>query len=254
MPYFTYNGKNIYYKETGQGAPLLFLHGNTASSNMFGEIPEEFLPDYKVVLIDFLGHGQSDRLERFPADLWFDQACQVITLLREKGWDNVCLIGSSGGAQVAVNAALEAPELVKKVIADSFEGEFPLKAFTQNVVEDRAQSKLDPGARMFYQYMHGEDWESVVDNDTQAIEEHDRTIGEFFHKPLETLKPQILFTGSREDEFISAVDPAYFETVYGGMIKKIGHGRMHLFPTGGHPAMLSNPEEFIRLSREFLNQ
>ncbi len=254
MPYFTYKDKNVYYKETGEGAPLLFLHGNTASSNMFEELYREYLPEYRVVLIDFLGHGQSDRLERFPADLWFDEACQVITLLHERNWDRVCLIGSSGGAQVAVNVALEAPELVDKVIADSFEGEFPLKAFTQNVVEDRACSKLDESTRMFYQFMHGQDWESVVDNDTRAIEEHDRTIGKFFHKSLETLKPRILFTGSRGDECISAEDPDYFETVYGGMIEKIGHGRMHLFPTGGHPAMLSNPEEFILLSKAFLKE
>ncbi len=252
MPYFTYNEKNVYYKETGEGIPLLLLHGNTASSNMFGEVAEEYLPDYKVVLIDFLGHGQSDRLECFPTDLWFDEALQVIALIREKGWENVCLIGSSGGAQVALNVALEAPELVNKVVADSFEGEFTLKAFTENVVEDRAQSKLDQGTRMFYQFMHGDDWESVVDNDTRAIEEHDRTIGRFFHKPLESFKPQILFTGSREDEFISAVDPDYFDTVYGGMIKKMGHGRIHLFPSGGHPAMLSNAEAFVRLSKEFL--
>lgn len=251
MPYFTYNQKNVYYKETGEGTPLLLLHGNTASSNMFGAIPDAYLPDYKVVVIDFLGHGQSDRLESFPTDLWFDEACQVITLIREKGWENVCLIGSSGGAQVAVNVALEAPELVKKVIADSFEGEFTLKSFTQNVAEDRAQSKLDPGARMFYQSMHGEDWESVVDNDTRAIEAHDRTIGRFFHTPLENLVPQILFTGSKEDEFISAVAPDYFETVYNGMINKIGHGRIYLFPTGGHPAMLSNAEEFVQLSKTF---
>ena len=32
MSYFNYYGKNIFYTETGNGEPCIFLHGNTASS------------------------------------------------------------------------------------------------------------------------------------------------------------------------------------------------------------------------------
>ena len=36
MPYFKYKNKNIYYEERGNGSiPVVFLHGNTASSKMF---------------------------------------------------------------------------------------------------------------------------------------------------------------------------------------------------------------------------
>lgn len=40
----------------------------------------------------------------------------------------------------------------------------------------------------------------------------------------------------------------------GVMIKKIGHGRIHLFIEGGHPAMLTSPTEFFELSMEFFKQ
>lgn len=254
MAFFRFEDKNVYYSEMGEGTPLLMLHGNTASSNMFAEVAGAYAGNYKVILIDFLGHGQSDRLERFPADLWFYEARQVIAFLREKQYTKVHVIGSSGGALVAVNVALEAPELVDKVIADSFEGEKTLKAFTENVVEDREKSKEDEGARMFYRYMHGDDWEQVVDNDTRAIAEHDREIGIFFHRPLQELKADILMTGSKMDEFITAVSPDYFEQVYGEMLNKIGHGEMHLFETGGHPAILSNPDGFYEVSMSFLGR
>ena len=36
MAYFKYQGKSIYYEEYGHGEPLIFLHGNTASSKMSG--------------------------------------------------------------------------------------------------------------------------------------------------------------------------------------------------------------------------
>ena len=253
MSYFNFNNHRIYYTELGAGAPLLLLHGNTASSNMFAEIAERYAKDFKVILIDFLGHGKSDRLHEFPDDLWFDEAEQVITFLREKQYTKTNLIGCSGGALVAINVALEAPELVGKVIADSFEGEKPLAAFTENIGADREASKQDDNARMFYLAMHGADWEQVVDNDTRAIIGHHKNIGKFFHQDLHTLKPAILLTGSREDEYIRTIAPDYFEKVYGELISKIGHGTIHLFDTGGHPAMLTNQDRFYQLSREFFS-
>ena len=185
MSYYVYDDKKIYYYETGSGHPLLLLHGNTASSKMFAQIAEEYSKSFKVILIDFLGHGLSDRLEKFPSNLWFYEAQQVIAFLRFKQYTDVYIIGSSGGAIVALNVALEAPDLVKKVIADSFEGERADETFTKNLLKDRKNAKNDPNAQGFYAYMHGQDWELIVDNDTDAIIRHQKEIGAFFHKPLE---------------------------------------------------------------------
>ena len=252
MSYFTFDNKRIYYNEFGIGKPLLFLHGNTASSNMYAQIADRYKQDFNVILLDFLGHGKSDRLNEFPVDLWFYEAMQVIAFLKEKKYSDVNIIGSSGGAMVALNVALEAPELVGKVVADSFEGEKPNKIFTENLLTDRANAKADNNARMFYSYMHGSDWEQIVDNDTAAIIRHEKEIGSFFHKSLNLLKADILLTGSKEDEFMSAVGEDYLENTYKDMIRKIGHGKIHLFNSGGHPAMITNQDEFYRISRDFL--
>lgn len=83
----------------------------------------------------------------------------------------------------------------QQVIADSFEGEEANKKFTENLLLDRQCAKADKNAREFYSYMHGSDWEQIVDNDTSAIIRHANEIGQFFHKPLQDLKADILFTG-----------------------------------------------------------
>ena len=184
MAYFNYGSHNIYYEEIGTGAPLLMLHGNTASSVMFSEIAEKYSDNFKIVLIDFLGYGKSARLANFPVDLWFDEAQQVIAFLEAKKYKDVNVIGSSGGALAAINVALEAPELLSKVVADSFEGEAPLKELTANIAADRELSKHNENAKKFYLSMQGHDWEKVVDNDTLAIVRHEREIGRFFHKDL----------------------------------------------------------------------
>lgn len=251
MSFFIFENKNVFYSEHGTGTPLLLLHGNTASSNMFAGIAERYAENFRVIAIDFLGHGKSDRLDVFPTDLWFFEAEQVIAFLREKRYPKANIIGSSGGALVAINVGLEEPGLVNKIIADSFEGERPIEAFIKNIGSDREFSKHDENTKLFYLNMHGKDWEKVVDNDTSAVIRHEKEIGVFFHKDLRSLKPAILLTGSKEDEFACAVKPKFFEEVYAGMISKIGHGEIHLFEAGGHPAMLTNQENFYRLSLNF---
>ena len=82
MSFFSYNGKKIFYETQGDGKPLVFLHGNTSSSKLF----KPMLPlykDFQVILIDFLGYGRSDRLKKFPVELWKEEARQTIALLDE---------------------------------------------------------------------------------------------------------------------------------------------------------------------------
>ena len=251
MSFFTFEDKKIYYEESGNGNPLLFLHGNTASSKMFVEISKKYTSDFRVIFIDFLGHGKSERLYEFPEDLWFFEAQQVIAFLRFKQYENVNIIGTSGGAIVALNVALEAPELVGKVIADSFEGEKTDKKFIDYLLTDRKKAMKNESARGFYAYMHGDDCEQIVENDTLAIIKHSKEIGNFFHIPLSELRAAVLLTGSKKDSFMNSVSDNYYETIYGQMLKQMQNGRMYLFESGDHPAMLTNPDAFYRLSIDF---
>ena len=122
MSYFNYQSKRIYDSEQGLGKPGVFLHGDTASSKMFEILLPLYADNFKVIQIDFLGNGKSDRVEEFPVDLWQEEARQTIALLEHLQYGKVNLVGTSGGAWVAINAALERPDLVERVVADSFDG------------------------------------------------------------------------------------------------------------------------------------
>lgn len=69
----------------------------------------------EIIFIDFLGHGNSDRIKEFSPRLWEEEARQTIALLEHLQLGKVNLVGTSGGAWVAINAALERPELVDRV-------------------------------------------------------------------------------------------------------------------------------------------
>lgn len=65
MSLFNYEDKKVYYEIVGEGHPLLLLHGNTSSSKLFTQLMPLYA-NFQVILIDFLGYGQSDRREVFP--------------------------------------------------------------------------------------------------------------------------------------------------------------------------------------------
>lgn len=249
MAYFKYKDKNVFYEEIGTGIPVVLLHGNSVSSKMFTGIIDLYWKDYKLILIDFLGHGKSDRLDQFSEDFWYDQAMQVIQLLTLKHYRKVNLIGTSGGALAALNIALEREDLVNKVIADSLEGEEALDGLINTIYGERQKTKSQKQVCMFWKYCHGEDWEQVVDNDTDVIIRHGKYIKKFFHRDLSKLQVPVMFTASlADDEYAGIID---IGKTYMELMKKVPSGRMHLFQMGGHPAMITNAEEFADLTKDF---
>lgn len=126
---------------------LFMLHGDTASSIMFEMLLPLYQENFRVVLIDFLGNGKSDRVSKFPADIWISQAQHVIALIEYLRLDKVNLLGTSGGAWVAVNTALERPDLIEKVIADSFDGRTLHQNFAENLLKEREYAKHDTYAK-----------------------------------------------------------------------------------------------------------
>lgn len=169
MSFFEFQSKKIFYKEIGSGKPLVMLHGDTASSKMFELVLPLYQEQFRVILMDFLGNGKSDRIDKFPENLWISQAEQVIALIEYLKMDKVNILGISGGAWVAVNVALKRPDLIEKVVADSFDGRNLPDAFAENLVKERQYAKQNVYAKNFYEWCQGEDWETVVDLNTQAL-------------------------------------------------------------------------------------
>lgn len=247
MPYFNYQSKRIYYSEQGSGKPVVFLHGDTASSKMFEFLLPLYTDHFKVILIDFLGNGKSDRVEELPEDLWQEQAGQTIALLEHLQYGKVHLVGTSGGAWVAINAALERPGLVGRIVADSFDGRTLADDFAENLVKERSAAKKDAQAAGFYEWCQGDDWEEVVDKNTDALLRCVRKKRALFWKPLEQLKNSMLLMGSKGDEMVRKDFLTEYETIAG-----LTGAEICVFESGFHPAIVSNGEQAAGVVRRFL--
>lgn len=248
MSKVTYRGKTLFYQEMGEGPVVIFLHGNTASSRLFEMLLPLYTPHFRCVLLDFLGNGRSDRVTSFPTDLWQDQARQVLALIREAGFEKPCLLGTSGGAWAAMNAALLAPDKVGAVVADSFDGRTLHPGFARDLAAERARAKLDPAAWKFYEWCQGPDWEAVVDQDTDALLRCAGSGQPLFCRPLEQMQPPVLLLGSREDPMCRR-DLA---EEYTAMAAEIPCAIVRMYPTGGHPAILSQAEAVASAVLAFL--
>ena len=94
----------------------------------------------------------------------------------------------------------------------------------------------------------GEDWETVVDLNTQALTKCAVDRIRLFCKPLETLSTPVLFMGSSEDEMCRK----NMAEEYAEMNRLVQNGTIHIFKTGGHPAVMTNAELSARMITEYL--
>ena len=59
--YFTFNGHQIFSLDEGEGAPLLLIHGFPTASWDWSKIWSELRKYHRVLAIDMLGFGFSDK-------------------------------------------------------------------------------------------------------------------------------------------------------------------------------------------------
>lgn len=152
---------------------------------------------------------------------------------------------------MGINVALEKPELVDCVVADSSEGLQANPELTEQIRMGRNFAKQNAEFCSMLNATHGEDWESIIDVDTEAVVSHAKTIGQFFHKSMEELKVKMLLTCSNEDEMFPK---DHYEKLFADICGRTCMARSHIFEHGGHPAMMSNLEEFVSLCEGFFNR
>ncbi len=125
MPFFKYEGQRLAYTELDGGAsaassrPLILLHGLLLSQEMHRPLAEDLAArGNRVITVDLLGHGRSDR----PRDMWrysmpaFGE--QVIALMDHLQLDQAALMGTSLGANAALEVAASRPERLRGMVIE----------------------------------------------------------------------------------------------------------------------------------------
>ena len=120
VPTFHYHGHRLAYSQHGSGdRTVVLLHGLLLTQRMHLPLARDLAErGNRVITLDLLGHGASDR----PRDMWrysmtfFGE--QVIGLLDELGIDQAVVMGTSLGANVTLEVASVAPERLRGMVIE----------------------------------------------------------------------------------------------------------------------------------------
>mgnify|MGYP005811983295 CR=1 FL=1 len=103
----------LFFREYGEGTPIVILHGLLGSSDNWLTQAKLLSPNYKIYMIDQRNHGQS------PHDDAFDYQSMVndlLEFLNDRQLDDPILLGHSMGGKTVMNFALQHPDRVSKLI------------------------------------------------------------------------------------------------------------------------------------------
>jgi pimeloyl-ACP methyl ester carboxylesterase len=120
MAAFTYQGHQITYDVHGSGErTLILIHGLLMNRRMYDWLgPEMAAHGNRVICVDLLGHGRSDR----PEEMWqysmTQFAEQVLGLMDHLSIDEAAVGGTSLGANVALELTAIAPTRVRALFIE----------------------------------------------------------------------------------------------------------------------------------------
>jgi pimeloyl-ACP methyl ester carboxylesterase len=122
MTYASINGLQLYYEIHGQPGgdrvPLLLLHGGGSTiETSFAKLLPLLSKDRPVIAFEQQGHGRTADVDR---PFSFEQsAADAVALLRFLKVPKADLFGYSNGGHIALQIALDHPEVVRKLILES---------------------------------------------------------------------------------------------------------------------------------------
>ena len=120
MPEFDYNGHRISYDDYGAGErPLILIHGLLMSRRMFDRLgPEMARRGNRVLAIDLLGHGRSDRPAYMSNYSMTFFARQVEALMDHLELDEAVVGGTSLGANTTLEFAYLSPKRLRGMMIE----------------------------------------------------------------------------------------------------------------------------------------
>jgi len=115
MSYASVNGLEMYYERHGSGGtPVVLLHGNLSTIDVdFGRLIPLLAKNRQIIAVEQQAHGHTADIDRpLRISTWTDDTA---ALLRQLGVESADVFGYSSGSAVALQLALDHPDLVRKL-------------------------------------------------------------------------------------------------------------------------------------------
>jgi len=111
--YINTNSIELYYEKSGQGSPIILLHGNGEDHTIFDVLIKQLSENFTVYAIDSRAHGKSSKTKELGYTVMMED---VAAFIEKLNIEKPVLYGFSDGGIIGLLLAIEHPEILSKLI------------------------------------------------------------------------------------------------------------------------------------------
>lgn len=247
------NGMDMYYEVSGEGEPLIVLHGAYMNIPTMGAIVPKLAQTHKVYAIEFQGHGRTADIDRpitYP-----NLADDVAAFMDAVGVEKADIFGYSMGAATGLQLAIRHPEKVDHLVAasaayDATGWQPAFTAFLPTMTPD-----------MFVGTPMEDEWKKLAPNPDGFRTLVEKLIA-LEHEPMaweaevKTIKSPVLIIAGDADVSTLEHNVALFRLLGGGEMGDMGvplsASRLGVLPATSHTAVINQADLLYGFIEPFL--
>ncbi|HJT11850.1 MAG TPA: alpha/beta hydrolase [Dongiaceae bacterium] len=247
------NGMQMYYEVSGEGQPLVVLHGAYMNIPSMGAIIPKLAETHKVYALEFQGHGRTTDIDRpitYP-----NLADDVAAFMDKVGLQRADVFGYSMGAAAGLQLAIRHPDKVNKLIAASAaydaEGWQPeFKAFIPQMTVEMFVGM--PFAEEYRKLAANPDGFPALVEKLIALEKEPMAWG----ADVKAMKTPVLIITGDADVATLEHSVALFRLLGGGVMGDMGKplpaSRLAVLPATSHTAVITQIDLLLAFIEPFL--
>lgn len=163
------DGTEIAYWTSGEGQPLLIVHGTSGSHERFAPLLPYLEPHATVHVLDRRGRGESGDAPEYALEREFEDVTAVVDAIAEASSSKVDVYGHSYGGECAFGAALLTPNVRSLVLYEGWPPVMPEKLKFPTGVEERLDALVASGDREAALELFWREVVKATEEDIQAI-------------------------------------------------------------------------------------
>jgi pimeloyl-ACP methyl ester carboxylesterase len=256
------NGAGLSYEIQGEGPPLVLLNDGILDKRMWDDQVKAFAAHYQVIRYDFRGWGKSS-----PPQAPFSPIDDLYALLTYLHIEKAALVGSFVGGGVAIDFAIEHPDMVAQVVVMTplLHG-FRYSAATESWSQTwYAVARSGDKTRLLHMYMDNPTLGRRLKDNAAARKRLESILMDNFsvyrtdfsqllldvdppalHLLSAVRTPTLIITGDNVNPDLRIIMEMLQRGVY--------DSRRVVIPQTGHLANIEKPEEFNRIVLEWLGK
>jgi pimeloyl-ACP methyl ester carboxylesterase len=231
-------GASIAYKVCGEGAPLVLVHGLSASSGWWRRNVPALAAHYRTYLLDLPGFGSLRRLGRGFAlartTEWIRSVLDALAI------ETTCVIAHSMGALVGLGLAVGSPERVTRLVLVS-----PAIVLTNKTVWANLAPLLAAGRTLQPAFVPTLVHDAVRAGPFTLWRAARELLSFDAAEQLQLLRTPALIVHGERDTLVPLAAARVLR-------ERIPHARLHVIAGAGHVPMFERAQEFNHVVLRFL--